>query len=68
MPVNITSMSIVEEEFSFDLAPTRATVSVSLEVIEGENLPYKFTQAARELMTVLNLANLPNLANTIIPK
>jgi hypothetical protein len=68
LPVNITNMSIREEEFSIDLNPLRATVSVSLEVIEGPNLPFLYTKALREVMSLLNLANIAEVANTMVPK
>lgn len=67
LPVNITSMQIKEEEFSVDLNPTRATITVALEVIEGPNLPFLYTKTLKEVMAALNLANLPDLANTIVP-
>ncbi|MFX0194751.1 MAG: hypothetical protein ACFFCW_01415 [Candidatus Hodarchaeota archaeon] len=67
LPINITSMSITEQEFSTDLNPIRATISVSMRVIEGENAPYKYSKAMKEAMSVLNLANLPEVANVIIP-
>lgn len=67
LPVNITNMQIREEEFSADLNPIRATVSVSLEVIEGPNLPFIYTEALREVMSLLNLANIGQIANTIVP-
>ena len=67
LPVNITSMNITETEFSTDLNTTRATVSVSLKVIEGKNLPYGYTAAVREVMTALNLANIADIANIVIP-
>lgn len=67
MPVNITSMQIKEEEFSADLNPTRATVSVSLQVIEGPNAPFVYTKAMKEVMSLLNLANIGDIANTIAP-
>lgn len=68
LPVNITNMTIREEEFSTDLNPTRATVSVSLEVIEGPNLPFLYTKALREVMSLLNLANIAEVANTVVPQ
>jgi len=68
IPVNITSMQIREQEFSIDLNPTRATVSVSLEAIEGANLPFLYTQAMKEVMSLLNLANIAEVANTIMPE
>lgn len=67
LPVNITSMQIREEEFTTDLNPTRAVVSVSLEVIEGPNLPYIYTKTLTEVMSLLNLANIGQLANTMVP-
>ncbi|HEU4388917.1 MAG TPA: hypothetical protein VFV34_14045 [Blastocatellia bacterium] len=67
MPVEIKSMTIKEEEFSADLNPTRATVSVQLEVIEGPNAPFLYTKAMKEVMSLLNLANIGDIANTIVP-
>jgi Contractile injection system tube protein len=67
MPVNIIGMQIKEEEFSFDLNPTRATVSVSLQVIEGPNAPFLYTEAMKEAMSLTNLANLGDISNTIVP-
>jgi hypothetical protein len=67
LPVNIKNMTIKEEEFSVDLNPTRATVSVQLEVIEGPNAPFLYTKALKEVMSLLNLANIGDVANTIVP-
>ena len=67
LPVNITSMQIKEEEFSTDLNPTRATITVALGVIEGPNLPFMYTKTLKEVMSVLNLANITDIANTIVP-
>lgn len=67
LPVNITSMRITEEEFSTDLNPIRATVSVSLTVIEGPNEPHKYSQLMKEVMSALNLANITEIANVIVP-
>lgn len=67
LPVNMTNMSIKEEEFSTDLNPIRATVTISLEVIEGPNAPFVYTQALKESMSLLNLANIPDIAKTIVP-
>jgi hypothetical protein len=67
LPVNITSMQIKEEEFSTDLNPTRATITVALEVIEGPNLPFLYTKTLKEVMSALNLANIGDIANTIVP-
>ena len=68
LPVNITSMQIREEEFTTDLNTTRAIVSVNLEVIEGPNLPFLYTKAAKEVLSLLNLANIGDVANTVVPK
>lgn len=67
LPVNITSLQIKEEEFSTDLNPTRATITVALEVIEGPNLPFLYTKTLKEVMSALNLANIGDIANTIVP-
>lgn len=67
LPVNITSMSIKEEEFSTSLNPIRATVSINLTVIEGKNSVYKYSKAMNKVMSALNLANITDIANIIIP-
>lgn len=67
LPVNILNMQINEQEFSTDLNPRRAVISVSLEVIEGPNLPFLYTKALKEVMSLLNLANIGQLANTMVP-
>lgn len=67
LPVNIKSLSIKEEEFSTELNPIRVTASVSLEVIEGTNAPFLYTQAMKEVMSLLNLANIGDIANTMVP-
>ena len=67
LPVNINSMNITETEFSMDLNPIRATVAVNVTVIEGKSLPYMYTKAMKEAMSVLNLANITDIANVIIP-
>jgi hypothetical protein len=67
LPVNITTMNITETEFSADLNPVRASVSVSLTVIEGPSVPYRYTQAMTEAMSVLNLSRITNIANVVVP-
>ena len=67
LPVNIDTMTITETEFSADLNPIRATVSVSLTVIEGKNVPYLYSKAMVEAMSVLNLANIADAANVVLP-
>jgi hypothetical protein len=67
LPVNINSMNITETEFSTDLNPIRATVAVSLTVIEGQSLPYLYSKAMTEVMSVLNLANVADIANIAVP-
>lgn len=67
LPVNILSMQIREDEFSTDLNPTRAVVTVQLEAIEGPNIPYLYTKAMQEVMSVLNLANIGDLSKTMVP-
>jgi hypothetical protein len=65
LPVNINSLTITETEFDVRLNPVRASVAVSLTVIEGENSFYKFSKTATELMAVLNTANL--VTDIVIP-
>jgi hypothetical protein len=67
LPVNINSMNITETEFSTDLNPIRATVGVSLTVIEGKSVPYMYSKAMTEAMSVLNLANIADIANVVVP-
>lgn len=67
LPVNINSLNVTESEFSTDLNPIRATVSVSLTVIEGPNPVYQYSRAMKEAMSALNLANLPEVADVVIP-
>jgi hypothetical protein len=67
LPVNINSMNVTETEFSTDLNPIRATVAVNLTVIEGPNLIYNYSKAMKEVMSALNLANITNIADVVIP-
>lgn len=67
LPVNINSMNITETEFSSDLNPVRATVAVNLTVIEGGSVPYLYSHAMTEAMSVLNLASVADVANVVIP-
>lgn len=67
LPVNLTSMSITETEFNTHLAPTRATVNVNMTAIEGKNVPYTYSKVLKEAMSVLNLANITDLANVVVP-
>ncbi len=67
LPVNINSLNITETEFSTDLNPLRATASVSLTVIEGKNIPYTYSKVMKEAMSVLNLANITDIADVVIP-
>jgi hypothetical protein len=67
LPVNINSMNVTETEFSTDLNPIRATVTVNLTVIEGPNLAYNYSKAMKEAMSALNLANITNTADVVIP-
>ncbi len=70
MPVNVTSLSINETEYDPALNPTRAEVSVSLQVIAPPALSrapkelqkvlenaYTYTQTVKQAMAALNLAN-----------
>jgi hypothetical protein len=67
LPVNIQSMNVTETEFSAVLSPIRASVQVQLTVIEGTSPFYLFSKAAQEVMSLLNLANLGDIADVVIP-
>jgi hypothetical protein len=67
LPVDIVEMTTKEEEFSSDLYPTRCTVSVKLQVIEGANVPFLVTQAANEVMASINARNYAEFSNTVVP-
>jgi hypothetical protein len=67
LPVNINSMNIRETEFSTMLDPIRATVSVNLTVIEGKNPFFSYSKIAKEVSSVLNLANIADIANVVVP-
>lgn len=67
LPVNINSLNITEVLHSPDLNPIRATATVGLTVIEGKSTPYMYSKAMKEAMSVLNLTNLTDIANVIIP-
>lgn len=67
LPVNINNMNITEVLYDRDLNPIRATANVSLTVIEGQSIPYMYSKAMKEAMSVLNLANLTDIANVVIP-
>lgn len=67
LPVNINSMSVTETEFNTMLDPIRATISVNLTVIEGKNPLYTYTKVLKEASAALNLANVADIANVVIP-
>ena len=69
LPVVITSLSITETEYDTLLNPTRAEVSVNLQVLvpsqtKGDALAtgaYNYSQGVKEVMAALNLANAAQL-------
>lgn len=68
LPVNIKSLNITELLYNADLDPVRATIAVSLAVIEGTSPPYMYTiQQMKEAMSVLNRSNITDKANVVIP-
>jgi hypothetical protein len=66
--VNITSMTITETDFSAALNPIRASVAVALSVIEGANLPYRYTRASAEVLSALNLARAASLEHIVVAR
>jgi hypothetical protein len=67
LPVNINSLNITETEFATDLNPIRASVAVNLTVIEGKSAPYLYSEAMIEAMSLLNLANIVDTADVVVP-
>jgi len=65
-PVRLTDLTIQETEYNPNLNPTRVSASVSIQVIGGKNPFYLFTEAQREILATLNLANATNLARSIV--
>ena len=65
LPVNINSLAITETEFDTMLNPVRASVAVSLTVIEGRNPVFKQSRTTKEAMALLNVANL--VTDVVIP-
>jgi hypothetical protein len=45
----------------------RATVAVNLTVIEGKSPFYLYSKAAGEVMSALNLANLGDITDIVVP-
>jgi hypothetical protein len=66
LPVNITSLSIRETEFSTLLDPVRATVSVQLQVIEGPNPVSLYSRVVQEGTSALGLSQAA-VTNVVIP-
>jgi Contractile injection system tube protein len=67
LPVNINSLNITEVLYNPELNPVRATASVSLTVIEGKSVPYLYTKAMKEAMSLLNTVNAKDTSNIVIP-
>ena len=68
LPVHITSMNITESDFTPDLLPIRATVSVNLTVLEGRN--DTFTAHAEHVVELAGIykKSLPKVTKHSIPK
>jgi len=58
---------VLPVNFSADLNPVRATIAVSLTVIEGKSVPYQYSKAMTEAMSALNLATIADAANVVVP-
>jgi len=68
LPVNINSMNVTETEFNTQLAPIRATVSVNLTVIEGKNAVYAYSQSMKEINAMMNMDNMADVGDVVIPE
>jgi hypothetical protein len=67
LPVNINSMSVTETHFNTTLNPIKASVSLNMTVVEGKNLAFMYSKAMKEVMSVLNLANIGDVASVVVP-
>jgi hypothetical protein len=75
IPVNVTSVSVVEQEFDPLLNPIKAEVTVGLKVISKDYLDknsfaygaYVWSQGNREVNALLNIKNTLQLAGGILP-
>ncbi|MGA1870562.1 MAG: hypothetical protein ACMUJM_18660 [bacterium] len=67
LPVNINSITITETEFSRELSPIRAEVSVDLTVIEGLDPIYTISKLDKEITSMFNIANLIDITDVVIP-
>ncbi len=72
LPVVITNLSITEMEYDARLNPTRAEVSVTMDVITPPNVSdfaeraYLYTQSIKKGMAALNLANSAELLGSMM--
>jgi hypothetical protein len=76
LPVNVTSLSINEMEYDPLLNPTRAEVTVNLQVVSPPALgrthdklmqgAYQYTQTVKEVMSAINLANSAELVGSMM--
>ena len=64
-PIRITTLEIQEVEYNPQLNPTRAIVSVSVQVLGGTNPFHIYTQLHREIHAGLNLRNAGDLARSV---
>ena len=67
LPVNINNMNITESEFNTALYPLRATIGLTLTVIEGPNPLFKVSLHAREALAALGMARVIHVADVVIP-
>jgi hypothetical protein len=58
-------MTITEVAYRPNLAPSRVTVSLNLQVLSGPNVFHRVVQAERELLATLNLRGAPDLLRSL---
>jgi hypothetical protein len=63
--VRLTELTIAEVEYRPNLAPSRVTASLGLQVLPGPNVFHRFVQAERELLAALNLRDAPDLIRSL---
>jgi hypothetical protein len=64
--VRLTELEIQEVEYNPQLNPTRAVVSVGLQVITGGNPFHVYTQLQRDIHAGINLRNAPDVSRSVV--
>ena len=63
--VRLTSMTINEVAYRPNLAPSRVTVNLSMQVLTGQNAFHSFMQTQRRVLAAVNLREAPDLIHSL---